>query len=107
MQGEDNQRPSRACGGRGRQGHRLTRRLRMFHRTWIGAALVATLCLSIPGAKAEDAKNPAKYPNWEGLWKRGSPVGVWDPTKPPGLGQQPPLTPEYQKMFDANLAKSN
>ena len=54
----------------------------MFHQTWIGAALVATLCLSIPGAKAEDAK----YPNWEGLWKRGSPVGVWDPTKPGGLG---------------------
>jgi len=75
----------------------------MFHRNWIGAALVATLCLSVPGAKAEDAK----YPDWEGLWKEGSPVGVWDPTKPPGLGQQPPLTPEYQKVFEANLAKSN
>jgi hypothetical protein len=74
----------------------------MFHRTWIGtAALAAALCLSVAGAKAEDAK----YPNWEGLWKRGSPVGVWDPTKPSGLGQQPPLTPEYQKVFEANLAK--
>src|SRR5258708_11361441 len=77
----------------------------MFHRTWIGAALVATLCLSLPGAKAEDAKYPDKYPNWEGLWKRGSPVGVWDPTNPGGLGQQPPLTPEYQKVFESNLAK--
>ena len=73
----------------------------MFHRTRIGAAMAAALFLSAPGANAEDAK----YPNWEGLWKRGSPVGVWDPTKPPGLGQQPPLTPEYQKVFEANLAK--
>jgi hypothetical protein len=39
------------------------------------------------------------------LWSRGSPVGVWDPAKPPGLGQQPALTPEYQKVFEANLAK--
>jgi hypothetical protein len=37
----------------------------MFHRTWIGAALVATLYLYVPGAKAEEAK----YPNWEGQWK--------------------------------------
>jgi hypothetical protein len=67
----------------------------MIHRTWIGAATVAAvLCLSIAGAIAEDVKGDARYPNWEGLWKRGSPVGVWDPTKPPGLGQQPPLTPE-------------
>jgi hypothetical protein len=72
----------------------------MFHRTWIGAALVATLSLSVPGAKAEEAK----YPNWEGQWKQGSPVDVWDPSKPPGLSQQPPLTPEYQKMFQATLA---
>src|SRR5262249_4441195 len=78
------------------------RRRHMFHRIWIGAgALAATLCLSVAGAKAEEAK----YPNWEGLWKRGSPVGVWDPTKPPGLGQQPPLTAEYQKVLEANLAR--
>lgn len=78
----------------------------MIHRTWIGAAVVAAaLCLSIAGATAEEVKGDARYPNWEGLWKRGSPVGVWDPTKPPGLGQQPPLTPEYQKVFEENLAK--
>ena len=39
------------------------------------------------------------------MWKRGSPVGVWDPTKPPGLGQQPPLTAEYQAVFESNIAK--
>jgi hypothetical protein len=53
-------------------------------------------------ALADDAK---KYPEWDGLWNRGSPVGTWDPTKPGGLGQQAPLTPEYQKVFEANLAK--
>jgi hypothetical protein len=75
----------------------------MFDRCAIGAAvLAAALCVQVAGAAAEDAK---KYPDWEGLWKRGSPVGVWDPTKPGGLGQQPPLTAAYQKVFESNLAK--
>jgi hypothetical protein len=75
----------------------------MVHRYSIGAAaLAAALCLQIAGATADEAK---KYPNWEGMWKRGSSVGVWDPTKPGGLGQQPPLTAEYQKVFEENLAK--
>ena len=72
-------------------------------RLSIGKALVAAvLCVQVAGAAAEDAK---KYPDWDGLWKRGSPVGVWDPTKPGGLAQQPPLTAEYQKVFESNLAK--
>jgi len=74
----------------------------MLHKHSIGAAaLAAALCLSL-GARADDV---SKYPNWEGMWKRGSPVGVWDPTKPPGLGQQPPLTAEYQAVFESNIAK--
>ena len=28
----------------------------------------------------------------------------WDPTKPAGLRQQAPLTPEYQRVFENNLA---
>jgi hypothetical protein len=28
----------------------------------------------------------------------------WDPTRPPGLGQQAPLTPEYRAIFDAVIA---
>jgi hypothetical protein len=32
---------------------------------------------------------------------------VWDPAKPPGLGQPPPLMPEYQKVFEANIAKGH
>jgi hypothetical protein len=64
-------------------------------------ALVAVL-ISSAVASAEEAK---KYPDWDGLWNRGSPVGTWDPTKPGGLGQQAPLTPEYQAVLEANLAK--
>src|ERR1700722_1358498 len=65
--------------------------------SWAGA-----LVLLASVAAAEEAK---KYPDWEGMWNRGSPVGTWDPTKPGGLGQQAPLTPEYQKVFESNLAK--
>jgi hypothetical protein len=36
----------------------------------------------------------------------GSPVLVWDSSKPFGFGQQPPLTPEYQAIFEANLVKA-
>jgi hypothetical protein len=32
-------------------------------------------------------------------------VSIWDDSKPPGLGQQAPLTPEYQKVLEANLKK--
>jgi hypothetical protein len=52
-------------------------------------------------ASAQDTK----YPDWSGQWKR--PNGVpnsWDPSKPPGRGQQAPYTPEYQAVFEAHLA---
>ncbi len=66
------------------------------------ASALTAVVLSCTVAVADDAK---KYPDWEGMWNRGSPVGTWDPTKPGGLGQQAPLTPEYQKVFESNLAK--
>jgi hypothetical protein len=66
------------------------------------ASALAAIVLSSALAAADEAK---KYPDWDGLWNRGSPVGTWDPTKPGGLGQQAPLTPEYQKVLEANLAK--
>jgi hypothetical protein len=65
------------------------------------AATVALLCWSA-AAGAQDAK---KHPRFEGMWDRGSPLGSWDPTKPPGRGQQAPLTPEYQAVYEANIAK--
>jgi hypothetical protein len=58
----------------------------------LGAAMVS--------AQAHDEK---KYPEWGGQWQRTAGV-QWDPTKPLGLGQQPPLTAEYQAIFVAGLA---
>jgi hypothetical protein len=62
-----------------------------------------------------------KYPDLRGQWVRYGPSGPdlkgplvrlgpagtfrtrFDPSKPPAAGQEAPLTPEYQKIFDANL----
>jgi hypothetical protein len=65
-------------------------------------AVVALLCTSM-GVRGEEA---SKYSAWEGFWGRGSPPGAWDPTKPPGPGQDPPLTPQYQAVYESNLAKA-
>jgi hypothetical protein len=65
-------------------------------------AVAALLCTSI----AAGAQEPKNYSAWEGMWGRGSPPGSWDPTKPPGPGQQAPLTPEYQAVYAANQAKA-
>jgi hypothetical protein len=45
----------------------------------------------------------SKYPDWSGQWKNTAGI-QWDPTKPLGRAQQPPLTPEYQKRYEASLA---
>src|SRR5713101_2545624 len=73
------------------------------YRSSIGAiALAATLSLTFAGARAHDE---TKYPDWSGQWAKASRIGnQWDPTKPPGLGQQAPLTPEYQAVLEASLA---
>jgi hypothetical protein len=72
----------------------------MLSRISMGSIVLAALWAPI--ALAQDAK---KYPDWEGQWARHSRVGIWDPTKPPGLGQQAPLTPEYQALLEANVKK--
>jgi hypothetical protein len=74
----------------------------MLDRSLTAVALAAVLCLPLAGARAQDM---SKYPNFEGQWGRGMPPRSWDPTKPAGLGQQPPLTPEYQAVWEANLKK--
>jgi hypothetical protein len=61
---------------------------------------VAATCWALAGAHAFDE---SKYPDWSGQWRLGPPT-KWDPTKPPGRGQEAPLTPEYQAIFEANLA---
>src|SRR6202030_4440232 len=50
-----------------------------------------------------------KYPDLKGQWTRALVPGAvgqppHDPSKPPGRGQQAPLTAEYQAVFEANLA---
>src|SRR6266849_4968401 len=73
------------------------------HRTSIGAiALAATLSLTLTAALAHDE---TKYPDWSGQWAKPGRFGnQWDPAKPPGIGQQAPLTPEYQAVLQASLA---
>ena len=73
----------------------------MLDRSSIGAiALLAALGMTIAGAQAFDE---AKYPDLSGQWHR---VGgtQWDPSKPRSLGQQAPLTAEYQAVFEKSLA---
>ncbi len=68
-----------------------------------------TLLLTIGGAQAFDE---SKYPDLKGQWRRAERGDIaggfgglrYDATKPPLLGQEAPLTPEYQAIYEANLA---
>src|SRR5260370_5506450 len=63
----------------------------------IGAmALVAALSMTFAGAWAAD---DSKYPDWKGQWTR-----VGNPNWPQPGGSKAPLTPEYQKVYEANRA---
>ena len=87
----------------------------MFVRSLIrGAAAAAALTAMIGGAAAFDE---TKYPDLKGQWRRAGNVGLlaggagglrYDESKPPkpipSLGQEPPLTPEYKKIYEENLA---
>jgi hypothetical protein len=66
----------------------------------ISIALAAALNVTIAGAPASA---DTLYPDWSGGWARlGS--ATWDSEKPRGLGQQAPLTPEYQAVYESSLA---
>jgi hypothetical protein len=72
----------------------------------VAIALTAALSMTTGGVRAA---NDAKYPDWSGAWARFVVPGLggqpsFDQTKPWGLGQQAPLTPEYQKVLEASLA---
>src|SRR6201995_5692872 len=76
----------------------------MPYRGLMGIVIAAALAAPV-SAQAADAK----YPDWKGAWARFVVPGLggqpsFDQTKPWGLGQQAPLTPEYQAVFEASLA---
>jgi hypothetical protein len=65
------------------------------------AALIA------PGSSR--AADGTKYPDWKGQWSRFNTNSVgqavkFDPSKPSGLGQEAPLTPEYRKVLEDSMA---
>src|SRR5262245_20715797 len=68
------------------------------------AFITFALMLGLTIAEAQ-AWDDSKYPDLKGQWRRtelGDPTR-FDPSKPAGLGQQAPLTPEYQARFEAAL----
>jgi hypothetical protein len=72
----------------------------MRKRCLLGAIMIAAgLATAGSGARALDE---ATYPDIRGTWMRPG-AAQWDPTKPAGLRQQAPLTPEYQAVFEGNL----
>jgi hypothetical protein len=75
----------------------------MLSRTPIGTvALIAALATAVTSAAAFDE---SKYPDWGGQWLRPRGVGIqWDQGKRPGLAQQAPLRPEYQKILEGSMA---
>ena len=81
----------------------------MQYRGSVATIVVAVATLCMPNA-ALLAFDEAIYPALNGQWTRHIVAGVvglprFDPGKPPGRGQQAPLTPEYQAKFEAALAE--
>jgi len=75
----------------------------MLNRSAI-AALTFAAAVSLPSAGVQ-AFDESKYPDFSGQWRRPPGIAIqWDQTRPLGRGQQAPLTPEYQKVFEASLA---
>ena len=72
------------------------------HRTTGAVVLVAMLTLSSGGARAFDEN---RFPDWKGQWVQlgGDQASAWDPTRPPGAGEQAPLTADYQARFTASV----
>jgi hypothetical protein len=65
--------------------------------------LAAVLCAASTGAWSQES---SKFPDWKGQWVRIGAGGQFDPSKPPVRGQQPPLKPEYQAIWEANIAEA-
>jgi hypothetical protein len=71
-------------------------------------SVITGMALSAFAANAW-AFDDAQYPDLKGQWTRANVPGLtgqpdFDPSKSSGREQQAPLTPEYQAIFEANLA---
>ena len=75
----------------------------MLFRSMIASIALATAVIAGPVA-AQQPFDESRYPDFAGQWQGIGRLGAFDQTKPPGRGQQAPLTPEYQAKFEANLA---
>ena len=51
------------------------------------------------------AYKPTSRRDFTGIWINQGGIG-WTPGIPPGLGQNPPLTPEYRKIFEMHQANA-
>jgi len=72
----------------------------MARRSLITAAVLAAALAAPASVRAWD---DTQYPDLKGQWRIiGGPMR-FDTSKPWGPGQQAPLTPEYQAIFEANL----
>jgi hypothetical protein len=73
------------------------------HRRIAISAIAAVLATA---AAAPAMAQEMKYPDLASQWRNPLSAGFgnpWDTTKPMGLGQQAPLTAEYQAIFDASV----
>src|ERR1700719_1994161 len=75
----------------------------MLFKSMIASIALAAAVIAGPVA-AQQPFDESKYPAFAGQWQRIGALGRFAQTKPPGRGQQAPLTPEYQAKFEANLA---
>jgi hypothetical protein len=78
----------------------------MPHRHAILTISTLTITAALMVVIASPAGAEMQYPDWQSQWRNptaGRGGNPWDPGKPMGLGQQAPLTPEYQAIFDASV----
>jgi hypothetical protein len=78
----------------------------VLYRSLLRVTALAALSVSTVSAQVFDY---AKYPDLKGQWSRFVVRGLggqasFDQTKPWGLGQEAPLTPEYKAIEEASLA---
>jgi len=81
-------------------GHNRGRTIMLYRITCGAAALAVALCVTTVDSQAWD---DSRYPDFSGQWRPIGGPGRFDSSKPAGRGQQAPLTPEYQAIFETNL----